>query len=121
MVSRSFFIVVISLFLLSFPGYSFAAEEHSGHGSAPVSSPASHGGGYDQHGTGSSGHDSMGSNGHSSDNSGHGGQDEGHGNSGNSSLEPVKNLLVGGFAGLNALIIAIAAFFKVKLQRGVAG
>lgn len=130
MVTRGFFTAIISLFLLGFPGYSFAVEDHSGHGGTPVNSPAggydshsSNGGGQDQHGTGAAGHDTGGSGGYSSNNPEHGGQDAGHGNSGksSSSLEPVKNPLVGGFIGINALIVAVAAYLKFKLQRGVAG
>lgn len=142
MIARSVFIAIISLFIFSFPGYSLAVMDHSGHGgmsmpsgseSGAVKNPPmntdmaqgsghdSHGSGNDQPGTGSAGHDGSGSAAHSSDNSAHGEQGSGHGISGKSSLEPAKNLLVGGFIGLNALILAVAAYLKFKVQGGVAG
>lgn len=133
MIARSVFIAIISLFIFSFPGYSLAVMDHSGHGgmsmpsgseSGAVKNPPmntdmaqgsghdSHGSGNDQPGTGSAGHDGSGSAGE---------QGSGHGISGKSSLEPAKNLLVGGFIGLNALILAVAAYLKFKVQGGVAG
>lgn len=141
MIARSVFIAIISLFIFSFPGYSLAATDHSGHGGMTMPSgsesgamnntplnPDTQGSGHDSHGSGNgqnsteaAGHDGSGSAGHSSDNSAHEGQGSGHGISGKSSLEPVKNLLVGGFIGLNAFILAVAAYLKYKVQGGVAG
>lgn len=150
MIARSVFIAIISLFIFSFPGYSLAAMDHSSHGGTPVSPAGGHdthlssgsesgtknstplntniqGSGHDshgsgsQHGTESASYDGSGSAGHSSDNSAHGEQGSGHGVSGKSSLEPAKNLLVGGFIGLNAFILAVAAYLKFRVQGGVAG
>jgi len=123
MVARSFAITLIALFifLISIPGYSLAVSEHAGHDGSPAGS-LSQGEAinHEQHGSGQGEHDQAGSS-HSQDSSGHGEQVEGHGNSGTVELEPVKNLLVGGFAGINALIIGIALYMKNRLQRGVTG
>ncbi|MCL4442216.1 MAG: hypothetical protein M1609_16990, partial [Firmicutes bacterium] len=52
---------------------------------------------------------------------GHGVQDGGiHQKSGQSDPEPVENTLVGGFIGLNALVVAMAAFLKLRARRRVA-
>ncbi|MCL5057328.1 MAG: hypothetical protein M1130_04890 [Actinobacteria bacterium] len=128
MIARSFAITLIALFifLISIPGYSLAVSEHAGHDGLPTNGQSqgeamtsSHNN--MQHGSGQSGHDQAGSVSHSQDSSEHGEQSGGHGDSGKGGPEPVKNLLVGGFAGINALIIGIALYMKNKLQRGVAG
>lgn len=123
MVARSFAITLIALFvfLISIPGYSLAVSEHAGHdGSPAVSQSQGEAINHQQHGSVQGVHDQAGS-GHSQDSSGHGEQGESHGNSRPGELEPVKNLLVGGFAGINALILGIALYMKNRLQGGVAG
>lgn len=156
MIARSFAVTIISLFifLFSFPGYSSAVSEHSGHGSSPANSNAkgmdthisgqnetsagkdtttdtnvthpsgqvhssAHDGGLNQHGANPGAHGANESGSHSQNNSsGHEGHYPGRGESGSNGLEPAKNLLVGGFAGINALIIGTALYLKNKLQRG---
>ena len=127
MVARSFTITLIALFVLIFsiPGYSLAVSEHSGHDGSPAGNSQSQQedmANMDMgQGSGQGGHEQAGSVSQSQDSSGHGEQSGGHGDSGTGGREPVKNLLVGGFAGINALIIVIALYMKNKLQRGVTG
>ena len=132
MVARSFTITLIALFVLIFsiPGYSLAASEHTGHDGSPTGNSQTQEEdmanmdmpGMDMsQGSGQGGHDQAGSVSNSQDSSGHGEQGGGHGDSGTGEPNPVKNLLVGGFAGINALIIGIALYMKNKLQRGVTG
>ena len=131
MVARGFTITLIALFVLIFsiPGYSLAASEHAGHDGSPAgnSQPQEYMANMDMpgmdmsQGNSQGGHDQSGSVSHSQDSSGHGEQDGSHGNSGPGELEPVKNLLVGGFAGINALIIGLALYMKNRLQGGITG
>lgn len=131
MVARSFTITIIALFVLIFslPGYSLAASEHAGHDGSPAgnSQPQENMANMDMpgmdmsQGNSQGGHAQSGSVSHSQDSPGHGEQGEGHGNSGPGRTEPVKNLLVGGFTGINALIIGIALYMKNRLQGGVTG
>ncbi|MFZ5634099.1 MAG: hypothetical protein ACOY40_14750 [Bacillota bacterium] len=139
MVARIILAAIISIFIITgFPGYSLAAGEHSGHGGVPANKALESNAGHDPAGMGQggsaaghgptsqndSGHGGHGPgaqapDNHLSEKSGHGARDGGsHQEPGKSNLEPVKNELVGGFAGLNALVIAVAAFLKMKALRG---
>ncbi|HBV95613.1 MAG: hypothetical protein JL50_09995 [Peptococcaceae bacterium BICA1-7] len=131
MVARSFATTVIALlfFLISLPGYSLAAGEHAGQDGTPAGSHSQgeavnhqqHGSGQDEHDQAVSEH-SQDSSGHGNQGQDHGDQSQGHGDSGAGEADPaVRNLLVGGFAGINALIIGIALYMKKRLQRGVTG
>ncbi len=139
MVARIILTAIISIFIITgFPGYSLAAGEHSGHGGVPSdkalesdagrdpagmgqggsgahqASRAGSDGGHGGHGPGAQAPDN-----HLSEKSGHGDRDGGsHQESGKSNLGPVKNKLVGGFAALNALVIAVAAFLKMSALKG---
>jgi hypothetical protein len=138
-------VLALILLLLLLPAGVYAATDHSGHGdsidntSSPNmnmtgdnhdmnmagNSPESHNqmtapeteykessgnGGHDKHGA-STGNEPSTGGGHES--SGHNGGSE------KSNLEPVKNNIVGGFAGLNALIIIAAAIMKMRYRQGV--
>ncbi len=135
-------ILVLALFLLIvlLPAGVYAATDHSGHGGSIDNASSldmnmtgdNHD--MDMAGDGSESHNQMtlpeteykesgakhsesaGSNssaGGGHDSSGHNGGSE------KSNLEPVKNNIVSGFAGINALIIIAAAIMKMKYRQGV--
>lgn len=125
--------------LMGFPGYSLAQGEHSGHGPAPADNvqgsrqttnlpdpgspapadrPVRSGGGNTGQAASQPGHGGHESGGKASGGSSHGGDAGSHQGSGASDLDPVRDTLVGGFAGLNALVIAVAAILKKKALKG---
>lgn len=139
------FILALILLLVLLPAGVYAATDHSGHGGSidNTSSPDMNMTGdnhdmnmagdsteshnqmpspeteYNQSG-GSGGHDQHGANTGNEPSTGGGHESSGHnGGSEKSNLEPVKNNIVGGFAGLNALIIITAAIMKMKYRQGV--
>lgn len=139
------FIVALILLLVLLPAGVYAATEHSGHGgsmnnnSSPDVSITGHNHDINIAGDRSESHNQMpspeteykesgggvvhgqhGASTGSGPSTGGGHELSGH-NSGSakSNLEPVKNNIVGGFAGLNALVIIAAAVMKMKYRQGV--
>ncbi|MFZ5643651.1 MAG: hypothetical protein ACOY46_08690 [Bacillota bacterium] len=123
--------LLILLLLLGFPVYSFAAGEHSSHGPLPAAGDNTYSPGQDQahqenshdsHESGQGGHNEAGSestSGHGEDSSGHGEDSSGHGKSGSDMSDQTKNIIVGGFTGVNALVIGIALYLRNKSQGGL--
>ncbi|MFZ5651129.1 MAG: hypothetical protein ACOY4I_09765 [Bacillota bacterium] len=107
-------VIIMIIFILAlFPAVVYAATDHShGAGSAGTAQKQEIGGSQsgqgatDGHGEKSAaeGHESSG---------GHGGEPE------KNALEPFKNQIVAGFAGLNLLVIVAALIMKKKLGQGV--
>lgn len=123
--------IVIILLLALFPAVVYAATDHS-HGadnsgaatnSAGAGTPAAGAQGADQHMQQMmnmmSGQGAAGGHGENSADEGHESSGGHGGESKKNVLEPFKNQIVAGFAGLNLLVIAAALVMKKKLGQGV--